>query len=114
MEQLNGEIRTKKHVDTSCVGSSRLCTAAWPKESAWYFRFSDLSLAPLGDVLLLLQLQLGLAVVLGRVDAVVGVVDQVRPRQDVGECGCVARVPVGDALHVLGHLGGAVERLAAL
>lgn len=100
----------KENIDTSCVGSSRLCTAPAQRKRLVFFGFLILT----SSGLLLLQLQLGLAVVLGRVDAVVGVVDEVGPRQDVGECGCVARVPVGNALHVLGHLCGAVQRLATL
>jgi hypothetical protein len=63
---------------------------------------------------LLFQLQLGLSVVLGGVHAVVWVVDEVGPHHNVSESACVSRVPVCNALHVLGHLGGAVERLALL
>jgi hypothetical protein len=63
---------------------------------------------------LLLQLQLSLSVVLGGIHAVVWVVDKVGPHHDVCESSCVPRVPVCNALHVLGHLGGAVERLALL
>jgi len=44
----------------------------------------------------------------------VGVMNEVGPRQHVGKGGRVARVPVGNALHILGHFGRAVQRLAAL
>ena len=44
----------------------------------------------------------------------VGVVDKVGPGQDVGKDAGEARIAVGDALHVLGHLALAVQRLSSL
>jgi hypothetical protein len=76
--------------------------------------FSLLRSSTLPGLPLLLQLQLSLSVVLGGIHAVVWVVDEVGPHHNVCESSCVSRVPVCDALHVLGHLGGAVERLALL
>jgi hypothetical protein len=63
---------------------------------------------------LLFQLQLGLAIVLGRVHTVVRVVDKVWPREDMSKCSRVTRVPVRNTLHVLGHLSSSVQRLAFL
>ena len=63
---------------------------------------------------LLLKFKLSLSVVLGSVNTVVRVVDKVWPWNDVTECGRIARVPVSNSLHVLGHLGLSVQGLALL
>jgi hypothetical protein len=83
------------------------------KKIAPHLRFLHTS-SPFPGLPLLLQFQLGLSVVLGRVDSMVGVVDKVWPWENVRERCRVSRVPVRNALHVLGHLGRAVERLALL
>ena len=79
------------------------------KETILFFCIKRLPTTPL-----LFQLQFSLAVVLGSVHAVVRVVDKVWPCEDVRKCGGVTRVPVCNSLHVLGHLGGSVQRLALL
>lgn len=60
------------------------------------------------------ELFLGLSVVLGGVDAVLVVVDEVEPRDGIEEGGRVPRLPCRDALHVWAQRAHAVEGLAAL
>jgi len=61
-----------------------------------------------------LEFPLSLLVVLCRVDTVLVVVDKVEPGHHVDPNARVAGLARGDALHVLGELGGTVQFLAAL
>lgn len=61
-----------------------------------------------------LKLSLGGAVVLGCVDAVLGVVDEVEPGHSGKEEGRVAGLAGGNALHMRRQLAHAVQGLASL